>query len=102
MQIAPSGIERFYLRYEFAAEHMLSSSDCESRTVRELLELEPEALDRLLELRCGYTESPGAPSLRKAIAATYSEPSANATPAGWSNFSATIRTVRFPPRSVTS
>jgi aspartate/methionine/tyrosine aminotransferase len=72
MQIAPFEIERFYLRHEFAAEHMLSSSDCESRTVRELLELEPEPLDRLLELRCGYTESPGAPSLREAIAATYS------------------------------
>jgi aspartate/methionine/tyrosine aminotransferase len=50
---------------------MLSSSDCESRTIAELLELEPDAHARLLQTRCGYTESPGAPELREAIAALY-------------------------------
>src|SRR3954470_17393512 len=50
---------------------MLSSSDCESRTIGELLELEPGAQERLHELWCGYTESEGAPELRQAIAALY-------------------------------
>ncbi len=50
---------------------MLSSSDCESRAVAELLELEPDARERLLALRLGYTEVPGSPELRAAVAATY-------------------------------
>ena len=49
---------------------MLSSSDCQSRTIAELLELEPDAHERLLECWCGYTESPGAPALRRAIASS--------------------------------
>jgi hypothetical protein len=40
---------------------MLSSSDCESRTIGALLELEPGAHERLLETWCGYTEPPGGP-----------------------------------------
>ncbi len=71
MQIAPFEIERYYERWEFRAELMLSSSDCESRPVAELLELEPDALQRLLALRLGYTEVPGSPELREAIAAQY-------------------------------
>jgi aspartate/methionine/tyrosine aminotransferase len=50
---------------------MLSSSDCESRTIGALLELEPDAHGRLLETWCGYTESPGGPGLRQAIASLY-------------------------------
>jgi aspartate/methionine/tyrosine aminotransferase len=71
MQIAPFEIERFYEQWEFRAELMLSSSDCESRPVRELLSLEPDSLERLLELRLGYTEVPGSPELRAAIAGCY-------------------------------
>jgi aspartate/methionine/tyrosine aminotransferase len=50
---------------------MLSSSDCESRTVAELLALEPDARERLLELRLGYTEVSGSEELRAAIAGRY-------------------------------
>ena len=71
MRVAPFEIERFYERWEFSAELMLSSSDCESRTVAQLLELEPDAHGRLLELRLGYTEVPGSAELREAIAAGY-------------------------------
>jgi aspartate/methionine/tyrosine aminotransferase len=71
MQVAPFEIERFYERWEFRAELMLSSSDCESRTVAQLLELEPDASERLLGLRLGYTEVPGSLELREAIAAGY-------------------------------
>ena len=71
MEIRPFAIERFYERWEFRAELMLSSSDCESQTVAELLALEPDAGERLLSLRLGYTETPGSVELREAIAAGY-------------------------------
>ena len=71
MELKPFRIERYYARYEFSTRYMLSSSDCESRTIGELLELEPDAHARLLDCWCGYTESPGAPELRQAIAGLY-------------------------------
>jgi aspartate/methionine/tyrosine aminotransferase len=72
VQLTPFRIERYYARYEFTTRYMLSSSDCQSRTIGELLELEPGAHERLLEQWCGYTESLGAPELREAIAQLYS------------------------------
>jgi len=71
MDVRPFRIERFYARHEFTTRYMLSSSDCESRTIESLLELEPDAHARLLSTWCGYTESPGAPELRAAIAGLY-------------------------------
>lgn len=70
MEIEPFLIERWYERYEFTTELMLSSSDCESWTVAELLALEPDAERRLHDLRLGYTETPGSPGLRDAVAGT--------------------------------
>ena len=71
MKIAPFRIERYYAVHEFTAPYMLSSSDAESVAVADLLALEPDASERLGALRLGYTESPGAPELREAIAAMY-------------------------------
>ena len=71
MELSPFRIERFYARYEHSTRFMLSSSDCESRTIGALLEFEPDAHERLLETWCGYTESPGGPELRQAIASIY-------------------------------
>jgi aspartate/methionine/tyrosine aminotransferase len=68
VEIKPFAIERFYERWEFRAELMLSSSDCESLALAELLDLEPDAQERLLGLRLGYTEVPGSLELRDAIA----------------------------------
>jgi uncharacterized protein YabN with tetrapyrrole methylase and pyrophosphatase domain len=68
MQIKPFRIEQYFGKYEFTAKYLLSCSDAESRTIKELLDLEPGAYERLLEHWCGYTESPGAPELREAIA----------------------------------
>jgi aspartate/methionine/tyrosine aminotransferase len=73
MQIKPFRIEQFFGKYEFTAKYLLSSSDAESRTIQELLDLEPGAHERFLEHWCGYTESLGAPSLRQAIAAIYKQ-----------------------------
>lgn len=71
MKLKPFRIEQYYAKYEFTAQYMLSSSDAESRSVEELLALEPGARERLDRLWLGYTESPGAPYLREAIAAIY-------------------------------
>ena len=71
MELSPFRIERFYAQYEHTTRFMLSSSDCQSRTIADLLELEPGAHERLLECWCGYTEPPGAPALRQAIASVY-------------------------------
>ncbi|HXY25008.1 MAG TPA: aminotransferase class I/II-fold pyridoxal phosphate-dependent enzyme [Candidatus Acidoferrum sp.] len=71
MQIKPFRIEQFFGKYEFTAKYLLSSSDSESRTIQELLDLEPGSQERLLQHWCGYTESPGAPYLREAIAGIY-------------------------------
>jgi aspartate/methionine/tyrosine aminotransferase len=71
VEIRPFAIEQFYERWEFSAELMLSSSDCQSLALAELLALEPDAHERLLGLRLGYTEVPGSLELRDAISASY-------------------------------
>src|SRR5438093_902679 len=71
MQIKPFRIEQYFGKYEFTAKYLLSSSDAESRTIQELLELEPGAQEKFLQHWCGYTESPGAPALRGVIAGIY-------------------------------
>ena len=71
MQIKPFRIEQYFAKYEFTAKYLLSSSDAESRTIQELLDLEPGSHERFLQHWCGYTESPGAPALREVIAGMY-------------------------------
>lgn len=71
MQLAPFALEQFYERWEFRARLMLSSSDCEAHAVGDLLALEPDAGERLMRLRLGYTEVPGSQELRTAIASSY-------------------------------
>jgi aspartate/methionine/tyrosine aminotransferase len=71
MQLTSFKLERYFARYEFTAEYLLCSSDCESWTVSELLDLEPGADEGLKKHWLGYTESAGAPSLRQEIARIY-------------------------------
>jgi aspartate/methionine/tyrosine aminotransferase len=71
MQIAPFRIEEYFGKYEFTAQYLLSSSDCQSQTIADLLAFEPGAHDAFLKHWCGYTETPGAPWLRETIAQTY-------------------------------
>ncbi len=77
MNLKPFRIEHYFARHEFSAELLLSSSDAESRPVRDLLALEPDAHERFLELWCGYTESPGSRELREAIAGIYERTAAD-------------------------
>jgi aspartate/methionine/tyrosine aminotransferase len=76
MQIPPFRIEHYFGKYEFTAKYLLSSSDCESRPMQELLDFERGAQELFLQQWCGYTESEGAPSLRQAIAPVYTKISA--------------------------
>jgi aspartate/methionine/tyrosine aminotransferase len=71
MQISPFRIEHYFALHEFTAQYLLSSSDAESRPVKDLLAFEADAQERLLELWCGYTEGNGAKELREAIATLY-------------------------------
>lgn len=70
-QIEPFHLERYFAEHEFGGALLLGSSDCESMTVAELLALEPGAADALLAQKLGYTESLGAPELRREIASMY-------------------------------
>jgi aspartate/methionine/tyrosine aminotransferase len=71
MKLNPFRIEEYYGKHEFTAKYMLSNSDAQSRTIGELLDLEPSAREELESQWCGYTEAPGAPYLRETIANIY-------------------------------
>ena len=77
MRIGPFRIENYFVKHEFSAKYLLASSDCESRSIGEVLELEPGADERLRELWCGYTEASGAGELRDAIAGIYARVNAD-------------------------
>jgi aspartate/methionine/tyrosine aminotransferase len=77
MQLPPFALERFFARHEFESRYLLCASDCESMSVDELCAMEPGASAALGALRLGYTESPGSPFLRAAIARVYSSMAAN-------------------------
>jgi aspartate/methionine/tyrosine aminotransferase len=71
MSISPFKLERYFARYEFTAEYLLCSSDCESLAIQDLLAMEEGAAEAFQQHWLGYTESQGAPSLRREIAAIY-------------------------------
>ena len=67
----PFLLERYFGRHEHQVAHLLGSSDCEPLRTRELLRFAGAEADELLDLRLGYTETRGAPALRRALAAWY-------------------------------
>ncbi len=71
MRIRPFALERYFARYEFCTRRLLGSSDPQSMTLADLLALEPGAGERLGGLWLGYTEYPGDPALRQAVAGLY-------------------------------
>lgn len=71
MKIKPFATEHFYARYEFNTPHQLCTSDCESVSVDELLDMADMSLAQFGRLTLGYTESLGNPYLREMIAAGY-------------------------------
>jgi aspartate/methionine/tyrosine aminotransferase len=77
MKIKPFFTERFFAAHEFTAPYLLSSSDCESLTVHEVLQLARVSWETLGRLSLGYTESQGAPVLRERIATLYASATAD-------------------------
>ena len=72
MKLGRFELERYFSRYEFSVRHLLSSSDCESLPMAELVDwADEECLELWRTLRLGYTESPGLPLLRGEIAGMY-------------------------------
>lgn len=74
MKISPFKLERYFAKYEFSAKHLVSSSDCDGFSLKEILELATTDEIRLWEeLKLGYTESQGLPILREEISKLYSK-----------------------------
>ncbi len=68
MKINDFKLEVFFGKHEFTAPYLLTQSDCESMSVKELLTYEPGAEESLLNGWLGYTEVPGNPELSEEIA----------------------------------
>lgn len=71
MSINDFQLERYFAKHEFNAKYLLGSSDPESFTVEELLNLEPGAEEGFKKHWLGYTESKGHPVLRETITSIY-------------------------------
>ena len=72
VRIADFALERYFARWEFAAEHLLCASDVQAYPMADLLALADDETRALWDgLELGYTESTGHPLLRREIAALY-------------------------------
>ncbi|MDP2777966.1 MAG: aminotransferase class I/II-fold pyridoxal phosphate-dependent enzyme, partial [Anaerolineales bacterium] len=71
MNLPPFKLERYFAKYEFNAEFLLCSSDCEAMSIADLLAFEEGAAEKLQNIWLGYTESQGSPALRKEICNLY-------------------------------
>ncbi|MFP4018993.1 MAG: aminotransferase class I/II-fold pyridoxal phosphate-dependent enzyme, partial [Bacteroidales bacterium] len=72
MNIQPFKLERYFAKYEFSSPYLLSCSDCEPLSLRELLSLaDGESMKYWNLLNLGYTESQGNPVLRDEITKLY-------------------------------
>ncbi len=72
MKPEPFKLERYFAKYEFTAKYILSASDCDGLSQRELLALADDQTREMWEnLSLGYTESAGMPLLRAEIAGLY-------------------------------
>jgi aspartate/methionine/tyrosine aminotransferase len=73
MRFKPFKLERYFAKYEFKAPYIMCSSDCESLTIKDLLDLETGAEEAFMKVWLGYTQTEGDPLLRDQIATLYSE-----------------------------
>lgn len=74
MKIKPFTLERYFAKYEFSAPYLLSCSDCEPLTQKELLSMaDKQSLEMWDKLWLGYTESQGHPVLREEVAKFHSQ-----------------------------
>ncbi len=73
MKIETFALERWMTTYETRVRYDLAESGIQPMSARELLDLagQPEALERLLDTRLGYSEARGTEELRGLIAGLY-------------------------------
>lgn len=72
MKINPFHLERYFAQYEFSSRYLLSSSDCDGLTLKEILAMASSKEWKQWDgLQLGYTESSGLPELREEIARLY-------------------------------
>ena len=71
VKIHPFKLERFFAKYEFKAPYLLSSSDCETFTIQEILDLEEKRDESFRAVPLGYRETQGGRALREAITTLY-------------------------------
>ncbi len=72
MKIKDFAVERYFAKYEFSAQYMLSSSDCDGYSMDYVLSVASADEKNLWEsLKLGYTETVGSEFLRKAIKGHY-------------------------------
>jgi len=68
------GLEVFFSKWEFTARHHMTASDLESMSLSDLLAMASnEDRNAFEELWLGYTETWGAPQLRREISSTYNQ-----------------------------
>jgi aspartate/methionine/tyrosine aminotransferase len=82
VRIEPFQLERWMTKYEVTVKWDIAESGIFPMSTREIVELLPmdereAALDRLLDLRLGYSEARGSAQLRGLIAETYENTSAD-------------------------
>ncbi len=78
MKIEPFALERWLTAHELQVEYDIAESGIFPLTLRELLACEPthereRVLERLLDLRLGYSEATGTLELRSLLAETYAD-----------------------------
>lgn len=72
MKIKPFELERYFAKYEFSVKYLLSSSDCDGLSQKEVLKMADSETKNLWDnLKLGYTESQGLPLLRQEISKLY-------------------------------
>ena len=72
MKIKPFELERYFAKYEFTTKYLLSSSECQALTLKELLDIaDAEMLGMYENLGLGYTQSSGHPMLIEEIKQLY-------------------------------
>jgi aspartate/methionine/tyrosine aminotransferase len=68
MNLQDFEVERYFAKYEFTAQYLLSSSDCDGYSMNYVLNLASnEEKEHWNTLKLGYTEAIGSEKLRKAI-----------------------------------
>lgn len=71
MKINSFKLERYFAEHEFKAPYFLCSSDGESFTLEELINLEPTSAEQFKKLWLGHTHPEGSPDLRREISKLY-------------------------------